>query len=185
MKDDTYYFHQTPELLCRDIISNIAFEPDDIVFEPFAGENNFFKNFPQEITKYRCEIEDGLDFKDFDYEGIRPSIIITNPPFRLETENGKKGYIYFNSSTIWEETPPKCIKHDNCNITICDDSCYSFDNNFKHYEDNKPLIDKYAKYREKYNLLLEQEEEERKKALRDGIDYKIDFENIERMSFDI
>ena len=94
MKDDTYYFHQTPELLCRDIISNIAFEPDDIVLEPFAGENHFFKNFPEDITKYRCEIEDGLDFKDFDYEGIRPTTIITNPPFRLETENGRKNAFF-------------------------------------------------------------------------------------------
>jgi hypothetical protein len=87
MKDEKYYFHQSPMQLCKDIIDNIRFKPDDILFEPFAGENNFYDNFPEEITKHRCEIEDGFDFKNFDYEGIKPTIIITNPPFRLENKN--------------------------------------------------------------------------------------------------
>ena len=66
MKDHLYYFHQTPEQLAKDIISNIPFDADDIVLEPFAGEGAFFENIPEEITKYRCEIEDeGGDFRRF------------------------------------------------------------------------------------------------------------------------
>ena len=94
MKTDEYYFHQSPESLCKDIINNITFNPDDIVLEPFAGEDGFYKNIPEGITKHRCEIEDGLDFRDFDYEGIKPNIIITNPPFRLETDKGRKNAFY-------------------------------------------------------------------------------------------
>ena len=67
MKDELYYFHQSPVSLCKDIISNIPFNDDDILLEPFAGEGNFFDNFPEGITKYKCEIEEGLDFRNFDY----------------------------------------------------------------------------------------------------------------------
>ena len=117
MKDDTYYFHQTPEQLCKDIISNIVFEPDDIVFEPFSGENNFFKNFPEDITKYRCEIEDGLDFKNFDYHGIKPTTILTNPPFRLDTDNGRKN-AFFDILMFFAKTPVKRV------IFLCSDYCF-------------------------------------------------------------
>jgi hypothetical protein len=78
-----FAFHQTPPELCKDIISNIELKPYDVLLEPFAGLNGFFNNFPKEIKSYRCEIKDGLDFRDFDYEGIKPTIIISNPPFDL------------------------------------------------------------------------------------------------------
>ena len=87
MKDDQYFFHQTPPELCKDIISNIPFNDDDIVLEPFAGENGFYDNFPEELEKHRCEIEDGLDFRDFDYEGTNVNTIISNPPFRIGGRN--------------------------------------------------------------------------------------------------
>ena len=94
MKDDLYFFHQSPKELAKDICSNVVWETDDIVLEPFAGENAFYDAIPTELIKFRCEIEDGLCFKDFDYEGIRPTTIITNPPFRLETENGRKNAFF-------------------------------------------------------------------------------------------
>ena len=78
-----FEFHQSPPELCKDIISNISFENDDVILEPFAGMNNFYNNFPEELVKHRCEIRDRLDFRDFDYEGIKPTIIISNPPFDL------------------------------------------------------------------------------------------------------
>ena len=87
MKDAEYYFHQSPVSLCKDIISNIPFDNDDILLEPFAGENSFYDNFPNELEKHRCEIEDGLCYKDFDYDGIKPTTIITNPPFRIGGKN--------------------------------------------------------------------------------------------------
>ena len=61
MKDDLYWLHQTPPELCKDIISNIPFESTDILLEPFAGEGFFFDNFPEELPKYRTEIEDGFE----------------------------------------------------------------------------------------------------------------------------
>ena len=138
MKSDQYYFHQSPIDLCKKIISDINFKEGDIVLEPFAGENNFFKNIPEGVVKHRCEIEDGLDFKNFDYEGIKPNIIITNPPFRLDGKNAfnyilnffaqvpsiEEMYILCNHSCLSSLTP-KRIKVLNDNnmyineITIC------------------------------------------------------------------
>jgi hypothetical protein len=94
--DDTLFnFHQTPVSLCKDIISNIEWNDGEIVLEPFAGTNGFYDNLPAEVTKYRCEIRDGLDYRDFDYEGIKPECVITNPPFYLGemTEKGKMIFI--------------------------------------------------------------------------------------------
>lgn len=113
MKDQEYYFHQSPPLLCKDIISNIPFNDDDILLEPFAGENNFFDEFPEELPKYRCEIEDGFCFKDFDYEGIKPTTIITNPPFRIDGKNAFFDILMFFAKI-------KCIKNI---YFLCNDYC--------------------------------------------------------------
>jgi len=136
MKDETYHFHQTPISLCKDILSNIQFNEDDILLEPFAGENNFYDNFPEGITKYRTEIEDGLDFRDFDYDNIKITKVITNPPFRLETENGRKNaffdiimffakiksitnmYILCNDYCLGTLTPNRMTKLNNENLFI-------------------------------------------------------------------
>lgn len=124
MKDDLYWLHQTPPLLCKDIISNIPFNDDDILLEPFAGEDGFYDNFPESLQKHRCEIEDGLCFKDFDYDGIKPTTIITNPPFKLGGKNAffdillffakirhiKKMYILGSSYCFCSLTPPRMLK---------------------------------------------------------------------------
>ena len=124
MKDDLYWLHQTPPLLCKDIISNIPFNDDDILLEPFAGEDGFYDNFPESLQKHRCEIEDGLCFKDFDYDGIKPTTIITNPPFKLGGKNAffdillffakirhiKKMYILGSSYCFNSLTPPRMLK---------------------------------------------------------------------------
>ena len=85
MKDEIYYFHQTPEDLCRKLIPHVPVEENDRVLEPFKGEGGFFKNFPANTINDFCEIEEGLDYKDYD----KPiDWVITNPPFKLDT--GKK-----------------------------------------------------------------------------------------------
>ena len=48
VKDDSYYFHQTPEELCEKLIKEIPINTKDILFEPFKGEGNFLKYFPEE-----------------------------------------------------------------------------------------------------------------------------------------
>ena len=86
--DKIYMFNQTPVSLCKDIISNIEWTDGEIVLEPFAGTNNFYDNLPEEVDKYRCEIrDDNVDFRDFDYNGVKPETIITNPPFDLGESN--------------------------------------------------------------------------------------------------
>jgi len=118
MKDEIYYFHQSPPELAKDIIDNISFYYDDVVLEPFAGENAFYDNIPyfDEMTKYRCEIEDdGGDFRDFDYEGIKPTMILSNPPFRLDGKNAFFDILRFFSKI-------RSVKRI---IFLCSDICYS------------------------------------------------------------
>jgi len=137
MKDEQFYFHQTPPELCKDIISNIPFNDDDILLEPFAGENGFYNNFPEQLEKHRCEIEDNLDFKDFDYEGIKPTTIITNPPFKLHNKNAffdillffarihhiKKMYILGSSYCFNSLTPPRMLKLNQSGIYLNKITC--------------------------------------------------------------
>jgi hypothetical protein len=137
MKDQEYYFHQSPFELCKDIISNIPFNDNEILYEPFAGEGNFYNNFPEELEKHKSEIEDGLDFRDFDYEGIKPTTIITNPPFKIGGRNSffdillffakirhiKKMYILGSSYCFNSLTPPRMLKLNQAGIYLNKISC--------------------------------------------------------------
>ena len=87
MKDDTWRYHHTPYKLAKDLIAQIDFSDVKNIYEPFAGENAFYNNFPEGIPKFRSEIEDGEDFKDFDIEANQIHTIITNPPFKLDGKN--------------------------------------------------------------------------------------------------
>jgi hypothetical protein len=116
MKDHLYYFHQTSKELAEDICSNVHWNTEDIVLEPFAGENAFYEAIPQELTKYRCEIEDdGGCYKDFDYEGKKPNVIISNPPFRIDGKN-----VFFDLVLFFSK-----IKSVKKIIFLCSDICYS------------------------------------------------------------
>ena len=137
MKDQEYYFHQSPPLLCKDIISNIPFNQDDVLLEPFAGENGFYDNFPGDIQRHRCEIEDGLDFRDFDYEGTNVNTIITNPPFRIDNKNAffdillffakirhiKKMYILCSAICFESLTPIRMFKLNEAGIYLNKITC--------------------------------------------------------------
>ena len=67
MKDETYFFHQTPEELCKLLIKKCNLIKDDTVLEPFKGEGSFYNNYEGEIDW-----------------------VISNPPFRLENNKGKR-----------------------------------------------------------------------------------------------
>lgn len=85
MKNETYYFHQTPEDLCIELIKLVPLVEGDKVLEPFRGEGNFYRNIPDFVEKDWCEIEEGRDYKDYD----KPfDWVITNCPFKLQ--EGKK-----------------------------------------------------------------------------------------------
>ena len=86
VKDETYYFHQTPSDLCKELIELVPLEPADIVLEPFKGEGGFFNNFPDFVKMKWCEIEDGKDYKDFteyvDDKGLKNTTLIKSLTIR-------------------------------------------------------------------------------------------------------
>jgi len=92
LKDETYYFHQTPSSVAIELLKEIDFEDDDKVLEPFRGEGSFYNNFPSNVNKDWCEILDGRDFNDYD----KPiDWIVTNPPFRLPSKVGRVNSFYY------------------------------------------------------------------------------------------
>lgn len=86
---NTYEFHQTPVALARTLIPFVPLEPNDRLYEPFKGQGAFYDNLPE--PKEWSEIEEGRDYKDYSGEY---DWVITNPPFRLETENGRINSIW-------------------------------------------------------------------------------------------
>ena len=91
-KDETYYFHQTPESACIELIKEIPLEENDRVLEAFRGEGAFYNNLPPFVIRDWCEILEGRDFKDY----IEPiDCVVSNPPFRLESKTGRVNSFYY------------------------------------------------------------------------------------------
>ena len=68
-KDENYYFHQTPETLCKALMKHIPdLKPTDLIFEPFAGEGAWIRAFSPEQNVIQTEIEHGTDYKTIDLE---------------------------------------------------------------------------------------------------------------------
>jgi len=76
-----YELDQTPEELAIKLIAEIPLSSGDSIYEPFAGENSFYRNFPTDCITYWSEIRRGRDYKSFE-EPV--DWIITNPPYRME-----------------------------------------------------------------------------------------------------
>lgn len=85
VKNDEYFFHQTPKELAEKLIKEIDLDHGDIILEPFKGEGAFYDSLPDFVIKEYCEIEEGKDYKDFK-EKI--DWVISNPPFKLENHEG-------------------------------------------------------------------------------------------------
>lgn len=116
MKDDIYYFHQTPNDLAKLLIERINLNEGDKVLEPFRGEGAFFNNLPSNVIKDWCEIEEGRDYKDYVGE---IDWCISNPPFRLESENGVRENAFY-----------KIVKHFSTRVNkgiafLGNDYCFS------------------------------------------------------------
>ena len=84
MKDEKYYFFQTPPKLASYLMQFVEFKKGDSFLEPFKGEGNFYRCLPE--PKDWCEIEDGRDFFEYNKQ---VDIIVSNPPFRIE-KDGKR-----------------------------------------------------------------------------------------------
>jgi hypothetical protein len=87
MKDDKYWFHQTPAKLAADLIEFVPIIAGDSILEPFKGEGAFYNSFPDHTNKIYSEIEEGIDYRDLKTEHV--DWVITNPPFKLPDQNGK------------------------------------------------------------------------------------------------
>jgi hypothetical protein len=66
-----------PEM-AKYLLSRIKFEDNDILLEPCKGSGAFYNNFPDNTINKYCEINEGLDFFDFNE---KVDYIISNPPF--------------------------------------------------------------------------------------------------------
>ena len=115
MKDDIYYLHQTPKSLAKKIIDSIEWQEGERVCEPFKGEGSFYDQLPLYVNKTYGEIEEDKDFKDIDYNEI--DTIITNPPFRLDTDSGRKN-AFFEILLYFAKTKVKRV------IFLCNDYCF-------------------------------------------------------------
>jgi len=122
-KDDTYYFHQTPSELAKDLIATLPLLPTDKLYEPFKGEGAFYNHFPTENPKDWSELTDGRDYKDYtgDYDWV-----ITNPPFSLDTgskrinafwflldyysKRANKGIAFLGNATCFGSLTPRRMK---------------------------------------------------------------------------
>jgi hypothetical protein len=123
MKNDIYYFHQTPPELAKLLIEKIGLQDGDTVLEPFRGEKAFYDNFPSNVVKEWTEVEEGRDYTS--HEGM-VDWVITNPPFRLESKVGRvnafwyllnyytdkanKGIAFLANDTCFSTLTPKRIK---------------------------------------------------------------------------
>jgi hypothetical protein len=123
-KDDTYYFHQTPVELAKDLMQFIPLTETDRLLEPFRGEGAFYNHFPANNPKDWCEITDGRNYIDYNGEY---DWVISNPPFKLDGETGRvnafwklldfytdkatKGVAFLGNDTCFGTLTPKRIAH--------------------------------------------------------------------------
>ena len=85
-KDDTLskLVEKNPDIvmtnpeMAKYLLSRINFEDNDILLEPCRGAGAFYNNFPDNTINKYCEINEGLDFFDFNE---KVDYIISNPPF--------------------------------------------------------------------------------------------------------
>jgi hypothetical protein len=115
IKDETYYFHQTPKDLAEALIKFVDLKDGDKVFEPFKGEGAFYNAFPTNVVKDWTEIVEGKNYKDYTGD---IDWVITNPPFRLD-EGGKRENAFYKLLKYYTERCKKGIAF------LGNDSCFS------------------------------------------------------------
>ena len=120
-KDATYYFHQTPPALAKDILAkyDFLFADGDVLYEAFRGEGAFYNQFPDRCEKKWAEIEDGVAYREV--EGY--DWVVSNPPYKLGdrkrgdnafftlteyfTTKARKGIVFLASAVCLNSLTPK------------------------------------------------------------------------------
>ncbi len=159
MKDEVYYFHQTPELLAKELIKFVPLEPNDKVLEPFKGEGAFYNNLPDNIKKDFCEIEEGKDYKEYNNE---IDWIISNPPFCFDykPDGKKRENAYFKTLSHFSTKVNKGIAY------LSNDRCFSSltPKRMKELNDNglyihKIIVCSVKKWRGRYYFIIFKKQE--------------------------
>ena len=70
----------TPETIAKALIEKLPIKDSDILLDPCRGKGAFYNNFPELNVKLYCEIDEGIDFFDFDK---KVDWIISNPPYSI------------------------------------------------------------------------------------------------------
>ena len=68
-----------PEMAIH-LLSLIDLKEGDILLEPCKGKGAFYDNFPDNTINKYCEINEGIDFLDYD-ENDKVDYVLSNPPF--------------------------------------------------------------------------------------------------------
>ena len=91
-------FHYTNEKMVKDLISLIPFNSNDSVLDAGSGKNKvWYKNIPVK-EKYECEIEDGIDFLQWNQ---KVDWVLGNPPFHISWLFTEKATTISNKGICW------------------------------------------------------------------------------------
>ena len=92
MDEKAYLFHQTPEDLCKKLLTYIPFVEGQVVLEPFKGEGNFYRNLPTNTINHWCELQQSVCYTSYTDQ---PDWVISNPPFKLQQGEKRVNAFYF------------------------------------------------------------------------------------------
>jgi len=98
----------TPKDLAKDLVQMISYDPGDRFYEPFKGDSAFYDIMPN--PKDWAEINLGRDFFTYQPFDGHCEHIITNPPFRVGSNNSFIP-ILEKSMTIATKTVAVLINH--------------------------------------------------------------------------
>ena len=114
---------QTPTDLAQKLVNMVPFKPNDVLYEPFKGDGNFYNLFPTENVKFWSEIKEDKDFFNFEQN---VDWVISNPPWSKITR-----------------ILDKLVKICNTGFALLIHSLTISPNRIKFIEDNGFVITKY------------------------------------------
>jgi hypothetical protein len=84
-------FHYTNEEMVKDLIRFVPFKEADTVLDAGSGKNKvWYNNLPENVCKYECELEDGIDFLTQWHMNV--DWVVGNPPFHLGWKFTEKAF---------------------------------------------------------------------------------------------